>query len=323
MDNKTAPAVSVIIPVYNGINYLNESVDSVLAQTFTDYEVLVVDDGSTDETWDLIQAYEDRVRGIRKPNGGVASALNRGIQEARGRWIAWLSHDDVFLPDKLLKQVEFLKNNPQFKASYTGFYIIDQLGKIVGEYKPVWYPREQATRMLFYSTYMNGSSMLIERACFDKVGLFNEKLKSTQDIDMWLRMVQHYEIGRVNEPLLKWRTHPTQGSRKLEAQKAEEHATFTRIFRDLGVARIFPEFAGSADEPEVIAHAHEWFGDTMRNHHGWYSFSLAEYRQSIAAWPSWRNGARWKYMFFKFLVASRKKGLSIMNTLKPKQANQS
>ena len=323
MNEQTIPAVCVIIPVYNGVNYLRESLDSVLAQTYRDFEVLIIDDGSTDGTWDLIQSYGDRVRGVHKHNGGVASALNRGIQEARGRWIAWLSHDDIFLPDKLFKQVQFLRNNPQFKACYTGFYIINEHGEIIGEYKPAWYPREMATRMLFCSTYINGSSTLIERACFDTVGLFNEKLKATQDIEMWLRLVQHYEFGRVNEPLLKWRSHPTQGSRMLEAQKAEEYATFTRIFQELGVARVFPEFAGSADQTEVTARAYEWFGDTMRIHHGWYSFSLAEYRQSIAAWPSWRNPARWKYLFFKLLVVSRKKGLSIMSTIKSNHASQS
>lgn len=96
------PVVSVIIPVYNGAKYLMEAIDSVLSQTFTDFELLVVDDGSTDETWGLIQSYGSRVRGFRKLNGGVASALNLGIRESRGKWIAWLSHDDAFLPKKLV-----------------------------------------------------------------------------------------------------------------------------------------------------------------------------------------------------------------------------
>ena len=113
------PLVSVVIPVYNGTNFLKEAIESVFAQTFTDYEILVVDDGSTDGTWDLIQSYGPRVRGLHKENGGVASALNLGIREMRGTYFAWLSHDDLWLPEKLARQVELLKSNPQFRACYT------------------------------------------------------------------------------------------------------------------------------------------------------------------------------------------------------------
>lgn len=300
-----SPAVSVIIPVYNGTDYLREAIDSVLLQTFTDYELLVIDDGSTDNTWKLIQSYGSRLRGIRKLNGGVASALNVGIQHARAQWIAWLSHDDAFLPIKLERQVAFLRHNPRFRACYTWFYDIDGGGKIVGENKPAWYPRQQATRVLFHNTYMNGSTMLIDRACFDTAGLFNEKLRNTQDVEMWIRLVQHFDVGQVPEILLRRRVHPAQGSRNYRVQMAEEQATFTRLFSDLGVAGIFPEAASYADGPQMIAWGYEWLGDTMRIYRHWYAYAKDQYRRSVAIWPSWRNTARPKIAMTTMLNSGR------------------
>ena len=101
------PKISVIIPVYNGQNYLREAIDSVFTQTYKNYEMIVVDDGSTDKTWEMIQSYGSHLYGIQKENGGVASALNCGIRHASGEYIAWLSHDDLFLPNKLERQVDY------------------------------------------------------------------------------------------------------------------------------------------------------------------------------------------------------------------------
>lgn len=159
------PKVSVIIPVYNGQNYLREAIESVFAQTYRNYELIVVDDGSNDGTWDIIQSYGPRVCGIRKENGGVASALNCGIRESSGDYIAWLSHDDLFLANKLDRQVEFLRRFPDFKACYTDYYVIDEDGKILREVETPWYPRLEAMRVLFGRVYLNGSTMLIERSC--------------------------------------------------------------------------------------------------------------------------------------------------------------
>ena len=105
----TAPLVSIVIPVYNGANFLREAIDSALAQTWPHCEILVVNDGSTDNgaTEDISLSYRARIRYFRKENGGVASALNLGIREMRGDFFSWLSHDDVYLPDKCRNQVEF------------------------------------------------------------------------------------------------------------------------------------------------------------------------------------------------------------------------
>jgi len=297
MADKTLPKVSVIIPVYNGTNYLHEAIDSVLSQTYPNHEVIVVDDGSTDGTWAVIQSYGPQVRGIRKENGGVASALNSGVRESAGDYIAWLSHDDLFLASKLERQVEFLQRLPQFKASYTDYYVIDEDGRILGEIETPWYPRLEAIRALFGRVYMNGSTMLIGRSCFEKTGLFSEGLRYTQDIEMWLRLLRHFEIGRVPEKLGKQRVHFAQGSRNLESHTMETQEMFKRMFEDLLTDQVFPEFLSCGDEPKVKARAYTWLGDTMAFHRAWYAFGREQYRRAISLDPSWQNPARRKIVF--------------------------
>jgi glycosyltransferase involved in cell wall biosynthesis len=288
------PSVSVIIPVFNGTNYLAEAIDSALSQTFTDYEVIVVDDGSTDGTWEIIQSYGDRIRGFRKPNGGVASALNLGIEEMRGRWFAWLSHDDLWLPEKLEKQVAFLKANHQFKACYTDFIIINETGEQLHVIDTPWYPREQAIRELFRGVYMNGSTMFIERSCFDQVGLFSEKWRYNQDTHMWLRLLRRFDIGRVADKLVKQRVHGAQDSKNVERHQAETLEMFKEAFIELQVKGLFPHLVSSENDPSVIAMTHTWFGGSMARSQKRFLFAYGQYLLALRLFPSWRNPAWYK-----------------------------
>jgi glycosyltransferase involved in cell wall biosynthesis len=286
--------VSVIIPVYNGTNYLREAIESVFAQTYRNYELIVIDDGSKDGTWKLIQSYGDRLRGFRKENGGVASALNYGIQQSTGDYIAWLSHDDLFLPSKLERQMDFLRQSSKFKACYTDYYVIDAQGSVIAEMETPWYPRGQAIRALFGRAYINGSTMLVKRVCFDEVGCFSERLRYTQDTEMWLRMSIQLEIGRVAEKLGKQRSHQSQDSRHIEINRTEAQMMYLGVFEKLGVAGLFPELAGSVRDPKVIAKSYTWLGDTMGIKRGWYAFAAEQYARSILLYSSWRNPARLK-----------------------------
>jgi glycosyltransferase involved in cell wall biosynthesis len=288
------PKISVIIPVYNGQNYLREAINSVLYQTYKNYEMIVVDDGSTDRTWEIIESYGSCLQGIRKENGGVGSALNWGIQKAMGEYIAWLSHDDLFLPTKLERQVSFLLKFPQFKACYTDYYIIDDHGRIVAEVDTPWYPREQAIRALFGRSYVHGSTIIIERTCFDRVGYFSERWRYTQDTEMWLRLLRQFEIGRVPEKLVKGRVHLNQGSRNVDIHIAEAQAMYQQVFEKLGVAGVFPALAAYANEPKVIAKTFMWLGDVMAIYRGWHAFADEQYARAISLYPSWRNIARLK-----------------------------
>lgn len=299
------PKVSIIIPVYNGTNYLREAIDSVLSQTYTNCEVIVVDDGSTDETWRMIQSYGSNLLSFRKENGGVASALNYGIRKATGQYIAWLSHDDLFLPNKLERQVDFLKQFPNFKACYTDYYNIDENGAILEEVETLWYPREEAIRMLFRIPYINGSTMLIERLCFDKGGLFSEKLRYTQDTEMWLRILRHFEIGRVPEKLGKWRYHPSQDSRNLKNHKAEAQLMYQHFFQEFGIGGLFPEWKDCVNNPKTIAMAYNWLGDTMSFYQRWYDLADKQYAHAIEVFPSLRNPARLRRVINRALAVIR------------------
>ncbi|MBM3276054.1 MAG: glycosyltransferase family 2 protein [Candidatus Sericytochromatia bacterium] len=123
--------VSIVIPVYNGANYLREAIDSALAQTHPDVEVLVVNDGSTDggATDAIARSYGDRIRYLDKENGGVSSALNLGIANATGDYISWLSHDDVFLPEKISRSLEALERTDPRTIIYTDIEMIDEAGR--------------------------------------------------------------------------------------------------------------------------------------------------------------------------------------------------
>ena len=298
MAEGSLPKISVIIPVFNGTNYLHEAIDSVLSQTCKNYEVVVVDDGSTDGTWEIIQSYGSCLRGFRKENGGVASALNCGIRKARGEYIAWLSHDDLFLPEKLEHQINFLNKFNQYRACYTDYYVIDTKGNPVREVETPWYPREKAIQGLFGDMYINGSTMLIERTCFDQVGLFSEELKYAQDAEMWLRLIRQFDIGRLPEKLIKQRTHPGQGSVSLKpAHREETKNLYERIFREWGIAVIFPELSKSLNDPRTVARVHTWFGDTMAFNRGFFEVADIQYRKSRDVWPSWKNSATIKLLF--------------------------
>jgi glycosyltransferase involved in cell wall biosynthesis len=315
MNSNTNPLISVLIPVYNGENYLRESIDSVLTQTLKDFELLVIDDGSKDSTWNIIESYGNQLKGFRKENGGVASALNLGIQKARGQWIAWLSHDDLFLPNKLERQIKFLDNNPKYRACYTSYYVIDEHGNPIRQRNVPNYPNEQILRTLFGVCYINGSSMLIHRSCFDKIGLFNTDLRLTQDIEFWFRLASEIQLGSLNEPLIMWRWHPDQDSVNLIAQKAEEQKMYDQVFHQLGIEKIFPELKSLASDPKTISWGYEWFGDTMLQHHGWYLFAIDQYQKSIEHWPSWRNRARLKQAALKAQLSGSKERIELAELL--------
>jgi len=286
------PKVSIVIPVYNGSNYLREAIDSALAQTYTNFEIIVVDDGSTDDTWKIIQSYDDKIRGIHKANGGVASALNCGIRNMRGKYFAWLSHDDLWLPDKLEKQIHFFNVNPNYKICYSDYFVIDSSGKVLKTVETPWYPRQKAIRELFKSGYIQGCTVLVAKTCFDNVGLFSKQLKYTQDNEMWIRLSRVYELGRVPEKLIMERRHSLQGSKNISPFFSEKTSMLEGSFLSFGIDELFPEYQSIQEIPKKKAKAYNWFGNTMS--HNRHQFDLAEkyYKKSIEIDPTWQNPAR-------------------------------
>ncbi|MGE5529348.1 MAG: glycosyltransferase family 2 protein [Patescibacteria group bacterium] len=202
------PLVSVVIPVYNQAAYVGEAVQSALNQTLTDREVIVVNDGSTDGTAAVLAGFGERIRVFHKPNGGTSSALNLGISQATGRYVAWLSADDVFLPEKLHLQVNAMMHHPRAGLCYTDWYIIDGAGCITGQSgSPTFAGREAVVGGLLQGCCINGSTVLMLRSALARVGPFNEAYRQAHDYDMWLRFALYYEFVHVARPLLKYRWH--------------------------------------------------------------------------------------------------------------------
>jgi glycosyltransferase involved in cell wall biosynthesis len=203
---KTNPMISVIIPAYNRAQVIAEALQSVLDQTCTDYEIIVVDDGSTDETAEVIRGFTDRVRYVYQENRGSAAARNRGLQEARGDYIAFLDSDDLFTPEKLQKQVEYLQHNPHIGMVYSAYSNIDdnhnELDIVPAQHAGHIY------RQLIFQCKIATPTVMIRRQVVETVGEFDINLPMAQDVDYWIRIARHYEIGAINAPLTCVRLHP-------------------------------------------------------------------------------------------------------------------
>jgi glycosyltransferase involved in cell wall biosynthesis len=207
------PEVSVIIPSYNSARYLADALDSVLNQTFRDFEVLVIDDGSTDDTNAVVGRYGEAVRYIYQRNSGVAAARNRGISESCGRYIGFLDADDTWGHDKLEAQVGALHRNPRYLASYTAFTVVRS------DLTPLRITRSnrhgEALEDLLLRGNVVGSicTVLCQRSLLVATGGFDPSLSQCADWDLWVRIARRTEFLYLDLPLATYRQHSTNMSR--------------------------------------------------------------------------------------------------------------
>lgn len=209
------PKVSVIIPTYNRLPMLKEAINSVLSQDFEDFELIVVDDGSTDGTSDEIRGMGGRVRLVQHPeNRGVSAARNRGILHARGKYIAFLDSDDLWMKGKLKIQVNFFDENPQYPLCYTDEIWIRREKRVNPMKKHAKYSGwifEKCLPLCIISP----SSAMMRKTLFTKVGLFDEALPVCEDYDFWLRVSARFPIFFINRKLIiKRGGHPDQLSQR-------------------------------------------------------------------------------------------------------------
>ena len=231
------PKVSIVIPVYNGADYLREAIDSAFAQTYPNIEIVVVNDGSRDEgaTERIALSYGDKIRYFSKENGGVASALNRAIVEMSGDYFSWLSHDDLYAKDKIEQEINALSkcrlDNVVIYSNYSVFTTNpdDATPRYL---KGV--PPEHFRYWLTVENSLHGCTLLIPRSAFEKVGGFNESLRTTQDYDLWFRMAKEFSFIHIPDVLVKSRSHPDQGSHKMaDIALVECNHLLSNFIRDL------------------------------------------------------------------------------------------
>ena len=201
MSHHRPPRVSVIIPTYNRSWCLSEAIDSVLSQTFQDMELIVVDDGSTDETPALLSRYDDRLRCLRQTNRGVSVARNHGIQAANGALIAFLDSDDLWQPDKLARQVDFFDRQPDALICQTEETWIRRGVRVNPKHrhrKPSGWIFEPSLALCLVSP----SAVMMRRELLEEMGGFDESLPACEDYDLWLRVSLRHPIHLIDEPLV-------------------------------------------------------------------------------------------------------------------------
>jgi len=233
------PLVSIVIPVYNGANYMREAIDSALAQTYDNIEVVVVNDGSRDEgeTDRIAQSYGDKIRYFSKENGGCASALNLGIEKMQGEYFSWLSHDDRYLPEKIAHQVEVLRGlNDRDTIIFGGYDLINEKSARTGTVRPdSILPAEKLNIPLLplLRGLVHGCTLLIPRKYFDAVGLFDINLPSTQDYALWFDMFRVAPLHFDPQILVQSRVHPDQGTHRIEKHIEECNALWSGFLNKL------------------------------------------------------------------------------------------
>jgi len=231
---KNKPLVSIIIPVYNGSNFVSEAIQSALNQTYNNCEVLVINDGSNDngKTKQCVLQFGERIQYFEKINGGVASALNFGLKHALGDYISWLSHDDIYYENKIQVQMDEMLEQDEQTLIWSNYDLIDENSNILVKFEPKTFKFFDTSLEYILNTRVHGCSLLIPKKAFNDVGNFDETLRTTQDNDMWFRMVHFgYKLIHINQSLIQSRQHKEQGSIVLrDIQKCEIINFYKKVY---------------------------------------------------------------------------------------------
>ena len=264
------PKVSVLIPAYNAMNYLPETVDSVLAQTFTDFEIIIVNDGSKDdiEAWHS-SLTDPRIKLFSQSNQGKSVAVNKGISLSQGKYIAFLDAYDLWEVSKLEKQVCCLDSHPEVGLVYTWTAYIDETGKPTGR---VLAPNSEGSvwKSLIVQNFLAcGSNPMVRRFCFDVVGVFSPELPPAEDWDMWLRIASHYRFAVLKQPLVCYRKHAANISSKLHLMQKSSTLALERALQ-----------SAPLQYSDVYDRAYR----SLYLYFGWLAIQKYDYRQALIFW---------------------------------------
>lgn len=282
------PTVSIIIPTYNQDRFIAQTVESALAQTYPQTEVIVVDDGSADNTSAVLAEYGGRIRHIYQENKGQSAARNTGIAASRGQYLLFLDGDDLIPPHKLELHVALLDAHPEFGLVYSGFQYLSEDGtEILGEERP----RKQGAvledllRRTF--TFPPGAAV-IRRECLDRVGLFDEALKGPVDTDMYVRIAAAgYHFGYIEQPLLLYRVVRSSVSGDIEGMRRNEFGRLDKLFARPDLPDHIRALMG-----EAYAVMHYEFGAKCY-HVGDIESAQEHLRQAIALCPALSENREW------------------------------
>jgi glycosyltransferase involved in cell wall biosynthesis len=281
------PAVSVVIATYNYGRYLALALDSALGQTFTDLEIIVVDDGSTDETSEVIRPYLrlPRVRYYRTNHVGQPAAKNVGIRLALAPLVAFLDADDLWLPAKLERQLPRFRCDPRLGVLYSRRLLIDEDGRELEGHQPQLH-RGWVLEPMFLDNFVCFSSAIVRRAVFDTVGMFDETLALAIDYDLWLRVALHYPFDYVDEPLVQYRTGHANLSRRVEERLATVNTIMERFLDKHGGRGVLDPGVVRRARAETCCHL------ALARRQRSRLAALPWYVRALALWPGY--GRAWR-----------------------------
>ena len=201
--------VSVIIPAYNSAQFIAATIQSALAQTYADFEIIVVDDGSTDATLEVLNSFGQQIKVFSKPNGGPASARNLAIRNASGKYVAFLDADDLWMPEKLAEQVAFLESNPEVGMTFSEALMFAEVGGEKQIRGKIGFTGETSFCHLLLGDHIPNSTVMMRRECVDEIGWLNESraLVAVEDYEYWLRLAKAFPIKAIAKPLAYYRVH--------------------------------------------------------------------------------------------------------------------
>ncbi len=226
------PLVSVIIPNYNYVSYVSEAIDSVLAQDYPNLEIIVVDDGSSDNSRSVIESYGGDVKGVFQQNQGVAATRNNGVAACNGEFVAFLDADDAWMPTKLSRQIEKFAD-AHVGLVHVGVAEIDGSGAVVGENIAGREGKVAHDLLLLRPVILGGGSgVMIRRRIFDEIGGFDTRLSTSADWELYYRIASRCEVAFVPEALVRYRFHGSNMHNNIEAMEHDVRIGFAKAFED-------------------------------------------------------------------------------------------
>jgi glycosyltransferase involved in cell wall biosynthesis len=229
------PLVSILMPVYNCAEYIEAAIQSCLSQTYENFEIIIIDDGSTDETSSIIHSFSghDNFMALRQTNAGRGAACNKGIKTAKGSLISFCDADDLLHDKKLELQANVMIKYPEIGLLHTARTAINNAGEVIG------HPHARdnrieiykATQKLFHRNYICGPSVMIRNECFDEAGYFDESLEQNEDHDLYLRISLAYKFGYLNQEIYKYRKHDGQITQKRQQRESYKELVLKRFVK--------------------------------------------------------------------------------------------
>lgn len=282
MAARSTPTVSVIIPTYNRAALIGKAISSVLVQTYKDFELIVVDDGSSDETVDVITSFRDeRIVFLRQENRGRSAARNRAIAVSRGRYVAFLDSDDEYLDHKLEQQVAYMDAHPAIGMVYTSAHCIDEQGQLLRHSYVASVAGNIYKEIAFFQPVtITLPTVMVRREVLSEVGLFDEAMERFEDTDLWRRIAKKFQVGVIRQPTCNLRTHSGNVLTSQNAGKIVEAIEYyvTKIFRDdTDVGSVFLRRGASC--------LFEYYGKAFLSVPGWRRRGFVLLGRSIAFAP--------------------------------------